>query len=174
MDRTSPEALQRAALRYLDRYDASVDQLRRVLLRQAQRNTTPGELPTVRSRIDAMLARFQESRLLDDARYADNLARGLRERGASALRIRQKLRLRGVAEEITEQVLERAAAEPGDADLTAARAYARRRRLATRYDLTNPAERQKALAALARQGFSYTTAVAALTPPSDADPWEET
>ncbi|NLE86086.1 MAG: RecX family transcriptional regulator [Myxococcales bacterium] len=172
VDRTSPEALQAAALRYLNRYDASVEQLRRVLLRQAQRHAAPAQLPEVRRHVDALLARFQESRLLDDGRYADTLARGLRERGASTIRIRQKLRQRGVAETIVEEVLQRAASEPGDADLNAARAYARRRRLTTRYDLTNPAERQKALAALARQGFSYGTAVAALGASSD-DGWEE-
>lgn len=138
-----------------------------MLLRQAQRHASPAQLPEVRGHIDALLTRFQESRLLDDGRYADNLVRGLRERGASTVRIRQKLRQRGVAEEIAEQVLERAASSPGDGDLSAARAYARRRRLTTRYDLTNPAERQKALAALARQGFSYGTAIAALEPPSD-------
>lgn len=158
------EALEAAALRYLDRYDASVEQLRRVLLRRVDRQAAPDVVERVTQDIERLLERYQGSRLLDDNRYAEHLARGLRERGASTLRIRQKLRQRGVASEIVDQVLENSAGSKDALDLMAAKAYARRRRLADRYDLQVPAQRQKALAALARQGFSFEVALRALAP----------
>jgi regulatory protein len=165
-DKTSAAALEAAALRYLDRYDASVEQLRRVLRRRLDRQAGPDAVARVERDIEQLLERYQGSRLLDDRRYAENLARGLRERGASTLRIRQKLRQRGVASETIDRVLERSASG-GSEDLRAAKAYARRRRLAQRYDLRVPAERQKALAALARQGFSFDVAARALAPTDD-------
>lgn len=170
-DRTSPEALERAALQYLERYDASVAQLRKVLLRRIDRHAESDERERVTRFVDELLQRYVGSRLLDDARYAEHFVRSQRERGASTLKIRQKLRQRGIASETIDRVLERAretlvgGRPPEEAELDAARAYVRRRRLTERYDLTQPKERQKALAALARQGFSFELATRALGAP---------
>ncbi len=165
-ERVSPTALDRAALDYLNRYDASVEQLRRVLLRRVKRYAWGTLRDRAEVDVERLLERFVVSRLLDDARYAEALARGLRARGSSTLGIRQKLRSRGVSAELIESALEALAKHHGegaeDPELVAARAYARKRRLTTRYDLTNPAERQKALAALARKGFSFSIAARAL------------
>lgn len=167
-DPTSPAELEKAALRYLERRDASTEQLRRVLLRRAVQASAE-ERERVRQRIDELLARYQASRLIDDARYAESLVRTLRERGASSVRIRLKLRQRGIDEATTNRVLERLADDTQEAELTAARAYAHRRRLRARYELGDPAQRQKALAALARQGFSYGVCTAALAPEDSDD-----
>lgn len=164
LDRTSPEELAKVALRYLNRYDASVEQLRRVLLRHVTRHGEPQRMPELRRRIDELLVRYQSSQLLDDVRYAQGMARGLRERGTSTLKVRLKLRQRGIGEDVIERVLAELENVGGDPDLEAARSYARRRRLRSRYDLTDPAQRQKALAALSRQGFSFAIATAALAP----------
>ena len=163
-DRTSPAALEQAALRYLNRYDASVEQLRRVLFRHAERHAEGAALARARDDVRALLERYQTSRILDDARYAEALGRGLRARGASAALIRQKLRQRGVAAELVEGALERLAAHDAGADpeLAAAKNYVRRKRLTKRHDVTTREGRQKALAALARQGFSFGVASAAL------------
>ena len=127
------------------------------------------ERERVREHIDELLARYQASRLIDDARYAESLVRSLRDRGASSIRIRLKLRQRGIDDVTMHGVLERLADDTQQTELTAARAYARRRRLRARYDLDDPAQRQKALAALARQGFSYDVCTAALAPEDDDD-----
>lgn len=167
-DPTSPAELEKAALRYLERRDASTAQLRRVLLRRAVQASAE-ERERVREHIDELLARYQASRLIDDARYAESLVRSLRDRGASSIRIRLKLRQRGIDDVTMHGVLERLADDTQQTELTAARAYARRRRLRARYDLDDPAQRQKALAALARQGFSYDVCTAALAPEDDDD-----
>jgi regulatory protein len=172
-ERVSPTALDRAALDYLNRYDASVEQLRRVLLRRVKRYSSGTLRDRAEVDVGRLLERFVASRLLDDARYAEALARGLRARGSSTLGIRQKLRARGVSAELIESALEALAKHHGegaeDPELVAARAYARKRRLTTRYDLTNPAERQKALAALARKGFSFSIAARALIVKDDSE-----
>jgi regulatory protein len=166
IDRTSPAELDKAALRYLNRYDASVEQLRRVLFRHVQRHASGAALSRARDDVRALLERYQASRLLDDARYAEALGRGLRARGSSAMSIRMKLRQRGVAEEVTESALERLAAhahdDDADPELAAARAFVRRKRLTKRHDVGTPEGRNKALGSLGRQGFPYSVASAAL------------
>lgn len=160
-DPTSKAELEKAALSYLERRDASTQQLRRVLLRRVARAPAE-ERELVRQRIDELLSRYQASRLIDDARYAEHLVRSLREKGTSSARIRLKLRQRGIDEATIGRVLDSSAADTEEVELAAARAYARRRRLHARYDLNDPTQRQKALAALARQGFSYEVCTAAL------------
>lgn len=175
-ERVSPSALEQAALRYLNRYDASVEQLRRVLFRYVARSAQGDERARAEQDVRALLERYQASRLLDDARYAEALARGLRARGSSARGIVQKLRARGVAPELAAEALERLTTKRGegeDPELVAARAYARKRRLSTRYDLSQPSERQKALAALARKGFSFSIAQQALAVSGDVDSHED-
>jgi regulatory protein len=164
VDRTSPAELDKAALRYLNRYDASVEQLRRVLFRHVERHASGAALSRARDDVRALLERYQASRILDDARYAEALGRGLRARGASTMSIRMKLRARGVAEDLTEAALERLAshADDGNPELSAARAYVRRKRLTKRHDVSTPEGRNKALGSLGRQGFSYSVASAAL------------
>lgn len=112
-----------------------------------------------------MLDRFETSRLLDDRRYAQNLVSSLRGRGSSARKVEQKLRARGVEGDLLREVARPEG--PGvsqDEELTAARTFVRRKRLLERYlaDPRDRASREKALAALARQGFSFDTARRAL------------
>lgn len=162
--------LEKKALSYLERYDASVAQLRGVLVRYIRRKALAEAQPELCAELDALLARYQASRLLDDARFADSLVRGLRERGASLHLLRKKLGQRGLPAAVIEEALRRSSEVEGSsagahgesAELAAARIYVRRRRLKTRYDLAEPAGRQKALAALGRQGFSYAVASRAL------------
>lgn len=153
------DALRQAALSYLDKRDASVEQLRRVLLRRVARfaPATAADEPT--KHIEALLVRFCENGLLSDERYALALSESLRRRGNSTLKIRAKLRARGIDAGQIGDVL--AQAGPS-CEVESAEAYARRRRLSSRYDLSDAKERQKALAALARQGFSFDVAKRAL------------
>jgi SOS response regulatory protein OraA/RecX len=113
-----------------------------------------------RDRTKAQL-RLESSGVIDDARFAEHFARSARNRGASAAKVKQKLGQRGIAKSGVDHALEALASEGLD-DLAAAQQYAKRRRLRERYDLRDPKERQKALASLARQGFSMGTALRAL------------
>ncbi len=162
VDLTSHEELDKAALRYLNRYDASVQQLRRVLQRHVARHAVEGQRSAAHQRIERLLERLVGSRLLDDRRYAESLTRGLRERGTSQAKIRRKLFERGVAEALVADALGAVDDATEDGELEAARAYARRKRLTSRFDLSDRAQREKALASLGRQGFSFDVARRAL------------
>lgn len=162
------ETLRQALLRYLERYDGSRAQLRAMLRKKLPKELGAPERAELERTIDALLERFAQSHIIDDRRLSESLVRGQRARGASARKIEGKLRQRGVAPETIATALGEASAR-GDDELEAAQNYARRRRLAARHDLSIPAERQKALAALARQGFSFDVARRALALQASAE-----
>jgi regulatory protein len=168
--RTGPvtaEELDGKALRYLDRFDSSAKNLRRVLatyVRRAAAERGAAAVTDSTAQIEALLTRYQASGLLDDARFAGALAAGLRRRGASSRAVVQKLRFRGVDTEIATQALKGLDAEAGvDAELQAARAFVRRRRIGPhRPEAERAQKRHKDLGALARAGFSMDVARRAL------------
>lgn len=163
------ENLDRAALSYLERFDSSATNLRRVLrerVRRAARAHPDLDVAEAERLVDEIIERYQASGLIDDARYAESLARGLRGRGASRRGIQHKLRARGVSAEAIDAALAAAGRDSDDAELDAARAFVRRRRLGPHRPPDKRAERyQRDLAALARAGFSFDTARRALEIP---------
>lgn len=163
----TPDYLDRAALHYLERYASSSANLRRVLLSKVRRSAQQhGTDPAEGNRwVDSLIERYQRSGLLNDALYAEAKATGLQRRGGSTRRIRQTLMAKGVDEAHVEAALgELEGMDVGTADLTAALAYARRRRLGPfRTDRGGTGEERKArrdkdVAALARAGFDLDTA----------------
>jgi len=156
--------LQAAALSYLERFAASAAQLRRVLQRRALRaaRANGGDPAEAQAWIDAIVARLQRSGLLDDKRFAEGRAASLARRGTSRRHIAQALAQKGVAREHIEAGIAHAHeghAGPREADLAAAAAYARRRRLGPYRPADERAgRRDKDLAALARAGFDFDVA----------------
>lgn len=163
------ESLDRAALRYLERFDSSAQNLRRVLAERARRAASDADEATHAMRfVDELVERYQSSGLVDDARYAEALARGLRARGSSRRAIVEKLRAKGVERAVIDRALERAERDAIDAELEAARAFARRRRLGPHRPPEERATRRlRDLGALARAGFGPDTARRALADPDD-------
>jgi regulatory protein len=154
-----PELLERWALGYLGRYASSAENLRRVLVRRVRRHA-PGSAQQVRGQIDAIVARYQESGLLDDAAYAAGRVASLHRRGDSLKAIRARLAGKGVPTEITAEAVSELRDKVADPDLAAACAFARRRRLGPFG--RGAADRQRELAAFARAGFSRRIAGALL------------
>ncbi len=169
----APDAgrLREAALSHLARFSATEVGLRRVLERRvdrwARRAEAEGTLreylaEAVRSgrAAAAEVARAMvASGSVNDAAFAEARARRLTRAGRSRRAIGAHLAAKGIAAETA------AAALPGDAEseLDAALVYCRRRRVGpfARVPMEPPA-RLKALAALARGGFSRTVAEQAL------------
>ena len=171
-DPLTPARLERVALRYLDRFDSSVSNLRRVLRAEVRRTSQTHETDAQEADrwISELLERFQSSRLLDDARYAAALVRGLRARGASRRAIAHKLRARGVSGTAIDAALSEGERDSRNPELEAAVALVRRRKLGPhRESAERLARKQKDLGVLARAGFSLETARRALTPPTDED-----
>lgn len=160
----SDDSLREAALRYLDRQDASVEQLRRCLRRRVYRYGDEELRPDAHARIEALLIRFQASNILDDARFASALVQNSRRRGASLPKLRMKLLFRGLSNDQVDVAIDEIKNDEELSDEASALAYAKKRRLRERYDLNDPKERNKALSALARQGFSFEVARKVLEP----------
>lgn len=164
------DALQARALRYLDRFDASADQLRRVLHRGIRRAAP--DAPTqarLEADVERIVERLSSAAIIDDRRYAESLASGQRRRGASGKAIAHKLRARGIADGTIVEALRTIDADTEAPDLAAARALVRRRRLGPFRPAPERVRNAKRdLAALARAGFSYEVARQAL----DAGPDE--
>ncbi|HLV66733.1 MAG TPA: RecX family transcriptional regulator [Polyangiaceae bacterium] len=149
-------ALSAAALRYLDRYDAPREKLVRHLERWIRTRGEPADPARARPLIEALVARYTASGILDEDRLADTSLERLRSRGSSRLAVRAKLAARGVEAGAIDRALEREKAEEPEAELEAARAFSRRRRLGPHRPESERAEnRRRDLAALARAGFSF-------------------
>jgi len=171
-----PAEIDAAALRYLDRFDATQRKLGDYLLRLARRRGA--DAAVVRPLIEELIERYRGSGLIDDRRFARVRAQALSARGASRRLIALKLMQAGVARETVDEVLSEQALPTRELD--AATVYVKRKRLGRfRADAalapTNglSAEelemRRKDLARLARQGFDWDTATRALGLGSDED-----
>lgn len=159
--RITPAYLERAALFYLERYVSSEANLRRILRRKVKRSfeVHGGDMEEAERWIEELIVRLRRNGFLDDAAYARGLARSLHRRGKSARAIEGKLREKGVEAAQVETALEALETERPNSEFRAAVAFARRRRLGPFREPDRRAERrERDLAALGRQGFSYALA----------------
>lgn len=168
----TPSFVEQAALAYLNRFDAPVAKLRsRLLLRVRRRFGLAAhdpQLEQVSGWIDAVLLRFVESGILDDARYALTLAASARRRGASRRGVSEKLRRAGLTGELAKDAIASADATTEEPEAEAAARLVRRRRLGWCRSEEQRRERwARDLAVLARAGFSRDVALRALRGPED-------
>ncbi len=153
------ELLERWALGYLGRYASSAENLRRVLTRRVRR-LSPEAISPAKPLIEALVIRYRESGLLDDAAYAAGRTESLNRRGDSLRSIRARLMAKGVPAAVVAGAVSGLRDAAPDPDLAAACAFARRRRLGPfRRAAANPA---RELAAFARAGFGRRVAQAVL------------
>jgi regulatory protein len=163
-------ALHEAALAYLGRGAATADSVRKTLERRcsnwARGSVRAGrdaegvaaDAAVARELIPEIVARLREVGLVDDATFAENRARRMSSAGRSRRAISAHLKQKGVdAETVREAVPHDAGAE-----LAAALAFARKRRIGPFSSGEQPEGRdaqreadRKALGALARAGFDW-------------------
>ena len=156
-------ALHEAALRHLARYAATASGLARVLDRRCERwareadpELAAAARPGLRAAVRAVVARLQAAGAVDDAAFAASRARSLTRAGRSRRAIAAHLAARGVAEAAARGALP----DDPEAELAAALAFARRRRIGPFGAAGGDATR--ALGMLARAGFSRDVAERAL------------
>ena len=158
--------IERWALAYLGRFASSAENLRRVLMRRVRKRLIDDrEAAAVAAPlVDALVARYRSSGLVDDAAYAAGRARARLRRGQSLRTIRAGLAAKGVAAEDAAAAIDALREDGGDPDIAAAIAFARRRRLGPwrRAPTDNAELRLKELGAFARAGFSRAVADAVL------------
>ncbi|HEY3918439.1 MAG TPA: RecX family transcriptional regulator [Stellaceae bacterium] len=161
-------SIENAALYYLGRFASSSGNLRRVLMRKvarAARDSDKTEAAAGGRMVEAIIARYLETGLLDDRTYAAQAAASLARRGASRFSIAGKLAQKRVDAELAAEAIA-ALDEGGASELAAACALVRRRRLGPYRAPGKRAEwRQKDLASLARAGFGLDLARRVLRAP---------
>ena len=169
--RASPQNLEAAALHYLRRFASSTDNFRRVMMRKVEHSARAHGIDREAGAaiVEALIARFADSGLLDESTYAVGRTLSLYRRGASPRATRAALLAKGVSNDIVEMALASLAGEAAEPELAAAVALARRRRLGP-YGAADrrQARREKDLAALARAGFDYGVARTVIDAPSAA------
>ena len=152
--------LQAEAVRYLQRWPASEERVRRVLWKRVKRAQSfhGGTNAEAAPMVEAVIESLKKNKFVDDGRYARLWVDSLRRRGTSRRMIFKKLREKGVAQEdIAAAIEHHEPEEGGDPEYESAVAYAKRRRLGPyRVPLDDSWERKrKDLASMARAGFSY-------------------
>jgi regulatory protein len=169
----APAAIDRAlietwALRHLERYASSAENLRQVLQRRVRRRVGSDDdaVRAAGALIDALVARYRTSGLLDDAAYAAGRAKSGVARGRSLRRIAAGLAAKGVGAADAATAMAGLGDGAAGPELAAACAFARRRRLGPyRRALASGeggADRRRELAAFALAGFARRTAEAVL------------
>ena len=107
--------------------------------------------------IARVMARLHEEGYIDDVAFAGQWVSARTAKGMGARRIRQELRLKGVSQHDIDKALDSVDEEETlDAAVRAAEKASRGR------DLSDPADRQKIIAALVRRGYDFSTAKTAL------------
>lgn len=162
--RVSAQSLENSALTYLQRYDSTAENLRRVLDRKVRRAAMHPEstVDTAQAAqwIAEVAAKMVRLGYIDDTRTATMKARGLFAKGTAPATIRRRLALAGAGEDaIDAAIVEIAGDGERAATLAAAITLARRKRLGPYRTQAERAERRnKDLATLARAGFDFDTA----------------
>ena len=159
--KASERYLENVGLWYLHRFAASADSLRRVLMRRVDKSARAHDTDRAEGAalVEDIIARYQQSGLLDDSAYARARTLSLHRRGASIRTIRVRLKAKGIGGEDADLAIRLLAEQTAEPDLTAAITYARRRRLGPwRTCQDKDTYRERDLAALARNGFDYDTA----------------
>lgn len=158
--------LENAGLYYLQHYATSAENFRRVMRRKIKRSCDFHKSPAEEfwPVIEELVARYVAAGLLNDASFAEARVATLRRQGRSKGAILAMLQAKGLPRNEIEAALD---AHDGEgAELEAARRLVKRKKLGRAAD---PHVRRKELAALARAGFSYETAKAALDYPGEDD-----
>lgn len=155
----TPSYLEQAGLRYLERFAASSEKVKKLLLRKVKlsaeaHGTDPQEGALV---VERLVKRFTELGLIRDRDLAMARAGRLHEKGASRRMISAKLGAMGLGEgDIAAALNEVEERSEGDSELEAAWALARRKRIGPFRDVASRTEkRTRDLGVMARGGFSY-------------------
>lgn len=162
--RVTASYLENSAVYYLQRFDSTAENLRRVLERKVRRATAHPEanidFEQATTWIQDVVEKMQRLGYVDDSRTARIKARGMLGRGTAPGMIRKKLQMAGAAHEAIDDAMQELLDDNGEnISLKAAVNLAKRRRLGPfRPDEQRLERRDKDLAALARSGFDFDTA----------------
>lgn len=142
-------ALERFALRYVERYATTRAKLAAYLNRKIRERGWTGETPPA---VEAIVERFAERRYLDDAAFAAAKGASLTRRGYGVRRVSAALKAAGIEADDAAPVEDAAREEAFNAALI----FARRKKIGPFASVKpDPDDRRKALAAMLRAGHDF-------------------
>lgn len=152
--------LENASLHYLERYASSSNNFRQVLLRKVKRSCDfhGGTIEDFLPMVDELVERYQRAGLLNDEVFARGKVASLRRKGLGRQAILARLHPKGLSQVQIETALDAVDDDNENAELEAAQAYIKRKRLGkyrTRCIDDENKQHQRELASLARAGFGY-------------------
>ncbi|AGH97732.1 regulatory protein RecX [Micavibrio aeruginosavorus] len=163
--KVTPEYLRNSGLYYLQRFASSTAHFRSVMVRKIDRSCRAHadlNRDECLQWLDSMIEDFIRQGLLNDHLYAEGAVNSLRRRGLSRRAIMNRLQVKGLDGETVNALLATHDAEQTggvqdqDAgDLHAALKLARRKRIGPFATPGKDVDRDKAIAAMGRAGFSY-------------------
>ena len=151
----TPQRLKNIGLYYLKRFESSIANLRNVLRRRvilyAKENPEFNKQQAFEW-IEDILNEFVRMHYLDDNRFAEIKIRSYLNAGKPARYIQNKLKEKGINDEITAEILAKAEYDP----FTMALRLAKRKKIGPYRQVENKFEhRQKDMGILVRAGFDY-------------------
>lgn len=163
--RLTAARLDELALRYVARFATSRAKLTRYLSRKIRESEWVDDLDPMAA-CEAVADRMERLQFLDDRQYATMRAGAMTRRGLGVRRVRAQLYVDGIAPEDSGEAI----AEAEDKAMAAAVGFARRRRFGpfAVQPASDPAARERQVAAFARAGHSLALARRILAvPPGD-------
>lgn len=157
----SERYLYNSGLAYLQRFPASSYHFKSVMMRKISkscRHHTEQDSEQCEKWLDELIVKFKELSLLDDNAYLKGMITSYRRRGLSTLQITMKLQQKGyegtrIKSALQDYDLEEFKTDT-HGDLYAALIFARKKKLGP-YDIQQRYAPEKALATMARAGYSY-------------------
>ncbi|MGD9638807.1 MAG: regulatory protein RecX [Alphaproteobacteria bacterium] len=155
----SAEKLQKIALFYLSRYEATEKSLKDVLKRRIEKAKNNGiDVQNAENSINNIISKMKEYNYLSDERYAENKVKELFAKGKSKKIIEQKLALKGIKSETISKVLSSLDdANNYNTDFIAAVNFARKKKIGPFRKKLLENSIKKELGKMARGGFDYET-----------------
>ncbi len=150
------------AVRYLSRFPSSERRfrttMRKALKTRLEKRGEEGDLDE-EVFVNALVDYTEALGYLNDSRLAQGLLNSYRRRGDAKRLIRQKLQRKGLTSTVIDEALSR---EDDTSELEAALAFVEKKRLWREWRSEDYKVRQKVLQRMARRGFAYGIAKAAL------------
>lgn len=157
--------LQGAAYRYLERYATTEANLFLILKRKTDRVLNQSDqndinLNEIETWIYEIIAKCVKHGLVNDRLYAESKMNSYSLLGNSLASIKNKLRSKGVPQDIISDVINEAISNTPDINFKSAIKYAKKRRFGPfRIHEVNETKLDKELAAMARAGYSYSESI---------------
>jgi regulatory protein len=147
--------LENSGAYYLERFSASISQFRKVMSRKIDlscREHSEQNKEECMIMLDEVIKKFENLGYLNDDNYGRSLINSLQNKGVSHTRLLLTLRLKGLSEDLIEQL---APERDVDADRKAAVRWAKKKRLGPFAVRIRENDLNRGLSSLARAGFDY-------------------